>query len=399
MTPVRVLIADDEPAVRDALAELIGMEPSLTLVGAAGDLTEVVQLAREEQPDVALVDARMPDGGGPRAVREIRNLSPGTRILALSAYDDQETVLRMLGAGAAGYMVKSTSATEILDSIHSSLRGAPKLSAEVTDVVVRELAVHLEEREREAQVRQAKVGRVKRILETDALTMVFQPILELSSRDIVGLEALARISSEPEQSTSEWFLEAKEVGLAVDLEILAMRAAASCIGGFPPDVYLTVNVSPEALLSGRLTAALTDEQAARAVIELTEHAAVDDYRALDAALSEWRARGTRLAIDDVGAGFSSLNHVLALSPDMLKLDNRLTHAIDTDSARRALVSSLASFAGTTGVAVVAEGIETSEQLEAVRELGVRYGQGYFLAEAGPAPWGPCGGATDAGPPG
>jgi DNA-binding NarL/FixJ family response regulator len=93
---ITVLIAEDEPSVRAALSDLIEIEDELQLVGAAADAQEAIDLAREHRPDVALVDVKMPAGGGTRAAREIRALSPATRVVALSAYEDRTTVLDML---------------------------------------------------------------------------------------------------------------------------------------------------------------------------------------------------------------------------------------------------------------------------------------------------------------
>jgi DNA-binding NarL/FixJ family response regulator len=146
--PITVLIAEDEPAVRAALADVIGTEDSLELVGAAADAQQAIDLAREHHPDVALLDVKMPAGGGPRAAREIRMLSPGTRVVALSAYEDRTTVLEMLRAGVAGYLVKGTSAGEIVEAIRRSVRGQASLSTEVTAEVIHELVNLLDRSER-----------------------------------------------------------------------------------------------------------------------------------------------------------------------------------------------------------------------------------------------------------
>jgi EAL domain-containing protein (putative c-di-GMP-specific phosphodiesterase class I) len=117
----------------------------------------------------------------------------------------------------------------------------------------------------------------------------------------------------------------------------------------------------------------------RLVIEITEHAQVDDYEALLAALAPLRERGAQLAIDDVGAGFSNLRHILRLAPDNLKLDLSLTQEIARDPAREALASSLVGFAEGVGASITAEGISSDEDLELLRALGVDYGQGFYLA--------------------
>ncbi len=147
MDRIRVLIAEDEPAVRDAMADLVSSDPSMDVIGTAADAEEAIQLARAEKPDVALVDVKMPAGGGPRATREIRRDSPQTQVVALSAYEDRRTVLEMLRAGVVGYVVKGTSAEEILYTIRRSMRGQGSLSVEITADVIHELASLLERSE------------------------------------------------------------------------------------------------------------------------------------------------------------------------------------------------------------------------------------------------------------
>jgi signal transduction histidine kinase len=149
--PITVLIAEDEPAVRDALADLIHTDHDLKLVGAAGDAEAAIELARRHHPNVALLDVKMPGGGGPRASRAIRSLSPETRVVALSAYEDRATVLEMLRAGAAGYLVKGASAGEIVEAIRRSVRGQASLSTEVTAEVIYELVDLLDRSERMAR--------------------------------------------------------------------------------------------------------------------------------------------------------------------------------------------------------------------------------------------------------
>lgn len=147
MDRIRVLIAEDEGAVRDALADLVSSDATMDVVGTAKDADEAIDIARREHPDVALIDVKMPAGGGPRAAREIRRESPQTHVVALSAYEDRRTVLEMLRAGVVGYIVKGTSAEEILYTIRRSMRGQGSLSVEVTADVIHELASLLERSE------------------------------------------------------------------------------------------------------------------------------------------------------------------------------------------------------------------------------------------------------------
>jgi signal transduction histidine kinase len=148
---ITVLIAEDEPAVREALTDLILTDDQLKLVGAAGDAEQAIHLAGRHRPDVALLDVKMPAGGGPRASREIRAVSPDTMVVALSAHEDRATVLQMLRAGAAGYLVKGTSAGEIVEAVRRSVRGQASLSTEVTADVIHELVELLDRSERMAR--------------------------------------------------------------------------------------------------------------------------------------------------------------------------------------------------------------------------------------------------------
>ena len=147
MSTIRVLVADDEEAVRMALTELVGSDPDMDVVAEATDADEAIAAALETHPDVALVDVKMPGGGGPRVAREIRDASPATRVVALSAYEDRRTVLEMLRAGVVGYLVKGTPATEILRTIRRTVKGEGSLSVEITAEVIQELAELLERSE------------------------------------------------------------------------------------------------------------------------------------------------------------------------------------------------------------------------------------------------------------
>jgi EAL domain-containing protein (putative c-di-GMP-specific phosphodiesterase class I) len=214
--------------------------------------------------------------------------------------------------------------------------------------------------------------------------MVFQPILDLASSRTAGVEALARFSAQPIQPPDYWFAEAAAVGLGAELELLAVRAAIAQIDRLPPDTYLSVNVSPHTALEPGLLDTLYPV-ARRIVVELTEHEAVADYDDLASAVGRLRDLGARVAVDDAGSGYSSLQHIVRLRPDIVKLDIALTRHIDHDPARRALGEALVSFGREIGAAITAEGIETEAELDTLRRIGVGYGQGYHLARPQPLP--------------
>jgi len=383
MDSIRVLIADDEGEVRAALADLIDAERALDLVGAAADADEAIELAIAQHPDVALVDVKMPGGGGARAAREIVRASPRTRVLALSAYEDRTTVLEMLRAGAVGYLVKGTAPEEIVASIGRAVRGQTSLSAEVMGSVVHELSSQLRREAIETEERELVMERIRRVLDGAGMAIVFQPIVDLQDRAIVGMEALARFAGDAPRPPDVWFNEAASVGLGTDLELTAIRMALGKIDLLPAGCYLSLNLSHRTATSPRLLDVIIGEHCDRLVVEITEHEPVEDYESLTESLEKLRVRGVRVAIDDAGAGFASLRHALRLDPHVLKVDISLVRDIDTDRARRALASGLIRFAEEMDISIVAEGIETQAELDTLLSLGVRYGQGYFLAHPAP----------------
>ena len=221
-------------------------------------------------------------------------------------------------------------------------------------------------------------GRVDRFLRGRGLTHVFQPIFDITSGECFAVEALARFSGRPKRTPDLCFAEAYAMGVGVELELASVKGALSSLSRLPGNVALCVNASPEAMISDELHRLLAASESRRIVVELTEEAKVDDYSRLSRALNELHLIDVRLGIDDSGAGFSSFSHILRLAPDIIKLDRELTAGIDHDPVRAALGTALVSFAARIGAKIIAEGIETAGELDMLRGLGIRYGQGYFL---------------------
>jgi EAL domain-containing protein (putative c-di-GMP-specific phosphodiesterase class I) len=228
-----------------------------------------------------------------------------------------------------------------------------------------------------------KRARIGTVIESGQFSMVYQPIWNMRSRLAVGFECLARFSAEPRRQPNEWFGEAAEVGLGAALELAAIRAALGRLPLLPAPLHLTVNASADTVLSPEFPVALKGLPLERIVVEITEHTEVEDYECLLQALQPLRQRGLKIAVDDAGAGYSSLRHILELRPDFIKLDMDLIRHIDIDPARRALASALIAFARDTDSCIIAEGIETASELAVLQSLGVERAQGYFLGRPMP----------------
>jgi len=234
-------------------------------------------------------------------------------------------------------------------------------------------------RELEAEARiQDKRKKIERVIEENQLSMAFQPIWDVEAGRIVGFESLARFSAAPYRSPDLWFAEAAEVGLGAALEIEAIRRALNSLSVLPPPIYLGVSASPTTVVRAEFAEVLRGAPLERVVIEVTEHSSVENYEAILEALRPLRENGLRLAIDDAGAGYASLRHILHMKPDFIKPDIEMTRNIDLDPARKALTAALIAFACDTGSRIIAEGVERKGELETLRSIGVKKAQGYLL---------------------
>jgi EAL domain-containing protein (putative c-di-GMP-specific phosphodiesterase class I) len=247
------------------------------------------------------------------------------------------------------------------------------------------VGAQLQGEQAEKDERTRKSERIRSVIQRNRLSIVFQPIVELASGKIVGAEALSRFDAEPKRSPDVWFAEAWEVGLGIELELSAVRSAVAQRAQFPDGAYMSFNVAPETLLSSGLSEALSDVPPDRFVIELTEHMAVEKYEPLIEAIRGYRRKGFKLAMDDVGAGYAGLSQLLRIGPALVKLDLSLTRGVHADPAKQALAAAAVTFASRVGNKLVAEGIETAEDMQTLRVLGIQYGQGYYFAKPGPLP--------------
>ncbi len=225
-------------------------------------------------------------------------------------------------------------------------------------------------------------SRLRPLLDRDGPVVLLQPIVELAGGTRVGAEALSRFPQEWGQPPDEVFADADLIGERENLELAALRRAADhlpCVAG-----YIAMNISPATLYSPGGVPFLTGLPLERIVLELSEHDPIQDYERLRTVLAPLRARGMRLAIDDVGAGYSSLRHIVATGPDVIKLDRSIVAGVAGDPVLAVVVHALTELATAVGATVVAEGIETAADATTLAGLGVGLGQGWLFDRAVPA---------------
>jgi EAL domain-containing protein (putative c-di-GMP-specific phosphodiesterase class I) len=244
------------------------------------------------------------------------------------------------------------------------------------DVLASAASVVIEPQVRENERRTSIESRLAPVMAGGGPVIALQPIVELATGQQVGTEALSRFPAEWDLTPDVVFEQAHSVGLGHELELQALRRAADLIER--ADGYVAMNVSPATLTTPACAELLHALPLDRVLLELSEHDPVEDYPALTAALATFRAAGLRLAIDDVGAGFSSLRHIVVTTPDVIKFDRSIVSGLDADPVLSTLVRSLVGFARGIRARVVAEGVETAAEADVLRSLGVDYGQGWHF---------------------
>jgi EAL domain-containing protein (putative c-di-GMP-specific phosphodiesterase class I) len=222
-------------------------------------------------------------------------------------------------------------------------------------------------------------GLIEAIIAERAFMPVFQAISTLDDREVVAYEALTRFTDgvRPDRH----FANAVAVGLGVDLELVTLESAVRAAERIPYDLWLSLNVSPLAVEAGSRLSRILRLSHHPLILELTEHVAVADYTRLRAALKELRVP-FRIAVDDAGAGYASMTHVVELEPSLVKLDISLVRGIDADPVRQALIAGMLFFSERTDCRLLAEGIETEAELATLIKIGVPLGQGYLLGRPG-----------------
>jgi len=223
-------------------------------------------------------------------------------------------------------------------------------------------------------------GLIRAVIDGARFRPVFQPVVDLATGEVVGYEALTRFADGRRPDVV--FEDAHDVGLGVGLETACASAAVLGARGLPAGTWLAVNLSPASVISGAV-GAMAEAADRPLVIEITEHVEVESYAAVRTAI-----RGcpeVRLSVDDAGAGYASLRHILELRPDFVKLDIGLVRHIDSDPARQALAAGLRHYAQQTRTVLIAEGVETPAERDVLQRLGIPLAQGYLCGHPEPVP--------------
>ncbi len=224
-------------------------------------------------------------------------------------------------------------------------------------------------------------AQIRDVVSKRAFSSVFQPIVDMTSGAVLGYEALTRFldGTPPDRA----FEDAATAGVGLELEAATIESALEASVLLPAGRFLDINVSPDLVMAGEPLGTLIAGASIDVILEITEHVSVRDYGELREAIVTL-GNDVRFSVDDAGAGFASMRHILELAPTQVKLDRALVSKIDADPARQALVTGLVHFAQAIDVMLIAEGVETEKERATLIGLGVHVGQGFLFGRPAPA---------------
>lgn len=373
----QILVVDDVIEILEITSEILGEAGYAVITAESGKVA--LEELRKRAFDLVLTDIEMPDATGVDILRAVRERDLDTPVILITGNPRVETAVQALELGALRYLVKPVQSRQLLDAVQHGVR-LHQLAR-----LKREALAAIGDSGRLVSDRAGLESVFSRGL--SGLWLAYQPILRADDGKLYGQEALLR-TSEPAIPHPGAFLDAAErLGRVLDLGRAVRSIAARDLSGFDSQT-LFVNLHPLDLGDAELLAeeAPLAPHAPRVVLEITERASLDGIGDLRGSTARLRQLGFRIAIDDLGSGYSGLTAFAALEPDLVKLDMGLVRGVDRQPLRRKLIRSIAELCRGLGILVLAEGVETEAEREALTEAGCDLLQGFLFGRpAPPAP--------------
>jgi EAL domain-containing protein (putative c-di-GMP-specific phosphodiesterase class I) len=369
----RILVVDDEPEMRHLMTRML--QGAGYDVRSAADGEAALHLLDTDSVDLVVTDLSMPRADGLTVLRRIRERNEELPVLLVAGAPTTDSAIRAVRLRATEYLTKPFDPETLLDAVRRALqmtrlaelrRTARELGNTRSLTGPNPVISSLEER----------FGRA-----LDALYMVYQPIVSYSKRNAFGYEALVRSSEASMPHPGALFEAAETLKRTAVLGQRIRAKAGDPLEHADETITLFVNLHSRDLLDDMLyepNSPLT-KWAPRTVLEITERAAIDGIDDIAERIARLRGLGYRIAIDDIGAGYSGLSSFATVQPDFVKLDITLVRGLDSDPVRKRLVQLLAELCSDLGIFVVAEGVETPNERDALVRLGIDLLQGYLFA--------------------
>lgn len=364
--PGRILLVDDEPAILKLLERQLEAHPWELLTATSGE--EALAILAREPVDVVLTDDAMPGMSGSRLLTRLRAEYPDVLRILLTGRASVEAAIRAVNeARVFRFLQKPCVAGEIAAAIDEGLERVSRMRRT---------------RSREAAQQTRDVAELEEDLARaqEQLWLAVQPVVSAKTALVHGYEALLRSDASGMENPVTLFEVAGRLGRKIDLSRRVRALAARLCPRLPGECILLVNLNPEDLEDSELLQGLEPlaEHAARVVLEVTERDGLEDEDRLHDRIRTLRELGYRVALDDLGAGYASLNSLAMLTPDFVKFDMSLIREIDRSKTKRRVVEHMLDLCNDLGIRTIAEGIETEEEYDVVRDIGCDYLQGYLF---------------------
>jgi EAL domain-containing protein (putative c-di-GMP-specific phosphodiesterase class I) len=361
---IRVVLIDDHEMIVQSVVRLLRDGPEIVVVGTALNATKGIEVSRLEQPDVIIIDYTLPDMDAPRAIRTLRSVCPGAKVITFSGSERPGALYESMRAGSSAWVTKTRAIQDLRSAVLRVAAGLPVPNEEWNSLP-----------------------------KLEDLVLHYQPIIEFASGRIVGFEGLVRWQH-PERGLlyPDQFLPlAEETGFVIEIDQWVWEEAARQLklwqGDFPsePRLYMSVNLSARDLSDPDLVDTISDIMTHNDVdpvdfvYEVTETVLLDDTDRTMDFFTQLTGLGAKLALDDFGTAFSSLSYVRRFPFDILKLDISFTSELPQSVRSMLLVEDICHLARSMNMRVVAEGIERQDQADALVEMPCEYVQGYLYS--------------------
>jgi EAL domain-containing protein (putative c-di-GMP-specific phosphodiesterase class I)/ActR/RegA family two-component response regulator len=372
-----ILLVDDDPPVREVYRRALqryGFD-----ITAVGNGESAILAMEGTSFDVVVTDIDMPQMNGIGLLERIRAQDLDVPVIFVTGLPSMETAIRSVSLGATRYLTKPVRLAELVEVVSEavSLHGIARAKRDAWRLVGAT--------DRFSADQAGLSSTFDRALHQ--LFVVYQPIVCWSSRSTYAYEALLRSRDRYLSTTASVIDAADRLGRFRDLGRIVRRAALEALDHLDPEIALFINLHPSDLFDDQLIAGIEanpDIAPGRIVFEITERAALKEFPGVQERVAILRRMGFRIAIDDVGAGYSGLTSFSLLQPDIAKLDMALIRDVATDTTKQTLVRTMVRMCRELNIAVIAEGVETADERDTLIDVGCDLLQGYFFGRPGRA---------------
>jgi EAL domain-containing protein (putative c-di-GMP-specific phosphodiesterase class I)/CheY-like chemotaxis protein len=369
-----VVLVEDEEMLREAYERILA--PVGVTVMPFESAEAALDCISSQQVDAIVCDINLPGISGTDLLLEVRKRGLDVPVILISGSPSVQSAASAVEFGAMRYLLKPVNSDELRDAV--------KTAVNLTRVTKLQREINGSDRTDSQRIMDLESAEARLASGLRELWMAYQPIVSNSRQAVVGHEALLRTAYSEIPHPGVFLQLAERTGRTRELGREIRLAIAKSAANRPDNTDIFVNLHPDDLLDPRLLS--NDEPllalASSVVLEVTERAAIRDVNGIRDSLVQLRKRGFRIAIDDIGSGFSGLNYLAMLEPDIVKLDMALIRGVHKDKIKQRLVMSVCTLCRDLGTTVVAEGIECKEEQDSVATLGCDLMQGYLYAKPG-----------------